>query len=168
MGRRLRMGIFTKRDVLKDEEITFNYNVDRYGYAYGPRMPSAYTRFDAQDCFCGEPNCVGAIGGKTQTDVAGMSQLFIEGARLGLWQSRAHLCSAWHRGRGRGSRAQGQQEEEVQEDRCRLPTHFASHPSRRGPESRCCHASESGERDDDDETSDPCPGTQRLITVDTR
>ena len=31
VGRRLRMGIFTKRDVLKDEEITFNYNVDRYG-----------------------------------------------------------------------------------------------------------------------------------------
>jgi histone-lysine N-methyltransferase SETD2 len=26
------MGIFTKRDVVKGEEITFNYNVDRYGY----------------------------------------------------------------------------------------------------------------------------------------
>lgn len=31
VGRRMRMGIFTKRDVRKDEEITFNYNVDRYG-----------------------------------------------------------------------------------------------------------------------------------------
>lgn len=26
------MGIFTKRDVLRGEEITFNYNVDRYGW----------------------------------------------------------------------------------------------------------------------------------------
>jgi hypothetical protein len=25
------MGIFTKQDVVKGEEITFNYNVDRYG-----------------------------------------------------------------------------------------------------------------------------------------
>jgi len=25
------MGIFSKRDILKGEEITFNYNVDRYG-----------------------------------------------------------------------------------------------------------------------------------------
>jgi SET domain-containing protein len=31
VGRRLRMGIFTKHDVVKGEEITFNYNVDRYG-----------------------------------------------------------------------------------------------------------------------------------------
>lgn len=31
VGRRMRMGIFTKRDVLANEEITFNYNVDRYG-----------------------------------------------------------------------------------------------------------------------------------------
>lgn len=31
VGRRMRMGIYAKRDVLKDEEITFNYNVDRYG-----------------------------------------------------------------------------------------------------------------------------------------
>jgi SET domain-containing protein len=26
------MGIFSKRDVVKGEEITFNYNVDRYGW----------------------------------------------------------------------------------------------------------------------------------------
>ena len=26
------MGIFAKRDIQKHEEITFNYNVDRYGY----------------------------------------------------------------------------------------------------------------------------------------
>jgi SET domain-containing protein len=28
------MGIFTKRDVIKGEEITFNYNVDRYGWVH--------------------------------------------------------------------------------------------------------------------------------------
>lgn len=31
VGRQLRMGIFTKRKVNKGEELTFNYNVDRYG-----------------------------------------------------------------------------------------------------------------------------------------
>ncbi|WRT70012.1 uncharacterized protein IL334_007005 [Kwoniella shivajii] len=67
VGRRLRMGIFTKRDVIKGEEITFNYNVDRYGH-------------DAQICYCGEPNCVGTIGGKTQTDVSlsTMNDLFLD------------------------------------------------------------------------------------------
>lgn len=25
------MGIFAKRTIMKDEELTFNYNVDRYG-----------------------------------------------------------------------------------------------------------------------------------------
>ncbi|WVW86390.1 hypothetical protein I302_108436 [Kwoniella bestiolae CBS 10118] len=67
VGRRLRMGIFTKRDVVKGEEITFNYNVDRYGH-------------DAQICYCGEPNCVGTIGGKTQTDVSlsTMNDLFLD------------------------------------------------------------------------------------------
>ncbi|WVR09631.1 hypothetical protein IAU60_006704 [Kwoniella sp. DSM 27419] len=65
VGRRLRMGIFTKRDVVKGEEITFNYNVDRYGH-------------DAQICYCGEANCVGTIGGKTQTDVGTMNDLFLD------------------------------------------------------------------------------------------
>ena len=31
VGKRLRMGIFTKRNVEYGEELTFNYNVDRYG-----------------------------------------------------------------------------------------------------------------------------------------
>jgi len=30
------MGIFTKQDVVKGEEITFNYNVDRYGCVTAP------------------------------------------------------------------------------------------------------------------------------------
>jgi histone-lysine N-methyltransferase SETD2 len=31
VGKKMRMGIFTKRDVKANEELTFNYNVDRYG-----------------------------------------------------------------------------------------------------------------------------------------
>lgn len=67
----MRMGIFTKRAIQKDEELTFNYNVDRYGH-------------EAQECYCGEPNCVGFIGGKTQTDVDGMDDLLLAGE----WCSR--------------------------------------------------------------------------------
>ncbi|KAG0146074.1 hypothetical protein CROQUDRAFT_44884 [Cronartium quercuum f. sp. fusiforme G11] len=65
VGRQVRMGIFTKRAVKAGEELTFNYNVDRYGY-------------DAQECYCGEPNCVGFLGGKTQTDVGAMDELYID------------------------------------------------------------------------------------------
>ncbi|GAA5869520.1 hypothetical protein JCM8547_001513 [Rhodosporidiobolus lusitaniae] len=65
VGKKMRMGIFTKRAIQKDEELTFNYNVDRYGHV-------------AQECFCGEPNCVGFIGGKTQTDIGGMDDLYID------------------------------------------------------------------------------------------
>ncbi|KWU43791.1 hypothetical protein RHOSPDRAFT_9432, partial [Rhodotorula sp. JG-1b] len=65
VGRKMRMGIFTKRNIKKDEELTFNYNVDRYGHV-------------AQECYCGEPNCVGYIGGKTQTDLGGMDDLYID------------------------------------------------------------------------------------------
>ncbi|TKY85928.1 hypothetical protein EX895_004753 [Sporisorium graminicola] len=65
VGKHLRMGIFAKRNILKGEELTFNYNVDRYGN-------------DAQECFCGEPNCVGTLGGKTQTDLSGMDDLFLD------------------------------------------------------------------------------------------
>ncbi|KAH7143930.1 hypothetical protein EDB81DRAFT_935382 [Dactylonectria macrodidyma] len=57
VGDKLRMGIFTSRKVQAGEELVFNYNVDRYGA-------------DPQPCYCGEPNCVGFIGGKTQTERA--------------------------------------------------------------------------------------------------
>jgi histone-lysine N-methyltransferase SETD2 len=32
VGNHVRMGIFAKRNIQKHEELTFNYNVDRYGY----------------------------------------------------------------------------------------------------------------------------------------
>lgn len=57
VGEKLRMGIFTSRAVRAGEELVFNYNVDRYGA-------------DPQPCYCGEPNCTGYIGGKTQTERA--------------------------------------------------------------------------------------------------
>ncbi|TVY17162.1 Histone-lysine N-methyltransferase [Lachnellula arida] len=57
VGEKLRMGIFAERDIKAGEELVFNYNVDRYGA-------------DPQVCYCGEPNCVGFIGGKTQTERA--------------------------------------------------------------------------------------------------
>ncbi|KAK9456366.1 hypothetical protein V1511DRAFT_277238 [Dipodascopsis uninucleata] len=63
---KLRMGIFAKRDILAGEEITFDYNVDRYGA-------------QAQPCYCGEPNCIGFIGGKTQTEAASkLPQVFVD------------------------------------------------------------------------------------------
>ncbi|KAG6866333.1 hypothetical protein C0991_005800 [Blastosporella zonata] len=65
VGEYVRMGIFAKRNIKKHEELTFNYNVDRYGH-------------QAQVCYCGESNCVGFIGGKTQTDVATMDDLYLD------------------------------------------------------------------------------------------
>ncbi|KAF8578887.1 SET domain-containing protein [Ramaria rubella] len=65
VGKKVRMGIFSKRNIKKDEELTFNYNVDRYGH-------------DAQPCYCGEAKCVGFIGGKTQTDIAAMDDLVLD------------------------------------------------------------------------------------------
>jgi len=57
VGDKLCMGIFAGRNVRAGEELVFNYNVDRYGA-------------DPQPCYCGEPNCTGYIGGKTQTEKA--------------------------------------------------------------------------------------------------
>ncbi|KAJ3515007.1 hypothetical protein NLJ89_g2034 [Agrocybe chaxingu] len=65
VGDHVRMGIFAKRNIKMHEELTFNYNVDRYGH-------------QAQECFCGEPMCVGHIGGKTQTDIAAMDDLTLD------------------------------------------------------------------------------------------
>lgn len=57
VGDKLRMGIFAERKIQPGEELVFNYNVDRYGA-------------EPQPCYCGEPNCTGFIGGKTQTERA--------------------------------------------------------------------------------------------------
>lgn len=77
------MGIFSKRAILKDEELTFNYNVDRYGcvgFLSHQILAKGFSRrHEAQQCFCGERNCVGFIGGKTQTDLAAMDDLYIDG-----------------------------------------------------------------------------------------
>lgn len=32
----------------------------------------------AQTCYCGEPNCVGFIGGKTQSDIVTMDDLYLD------------------------------------------------------------------------------------------
>ncbi|VEU21348.1 DEKNAAC102337 [Brettanomyces naardenensis] len=56
VNKRYRMGIFAKRGIRKGEEITFDYNVDRYGS-------------EPQKCYCGAKNCVGYLGGKTQTEI---------------------------------------------------------------------------------------------------
>lgn len=107
------MGIFTKRKIQANEELTFNYNVDRYGH-------------DAQVCHCGEPNCVGFIGGKTQTDIAGMDDLYLDGMLKVLCGLAPYTdivtryCSPWYyRGR-RGPRSERLEEEKVSQARRRL------------------------------------------------
>lgn len=57
VGDKLRMGIFAEKNIKAGEELVFNYNVDRYGA-------------NPQPCYCGESNCTGFIGGKTQTERA--------------------------------------------------------------------------------------------------
>ncbi|WFD19871.1 [histone H3]-lysine(4) N-trimethyltransferase [Malassezia caprae] len=84
VGRHVRMGIFAKRAILAGEELTFNYNADRYGN-------------DPQPCYCGEPNCVGTIGGRTQTDVVTMDERFI--AALDIAEQVAELRASLPRGK---------------------------------------------------------------------
>lgn len=42
-------------------------------------LAAHFYRHEAQKCYCGEPNCIGFIGGKTQTDIGGMDDLYIDG-----------------------------------------------------------------------------------------
>lgn len=43
-----------------------------------------FSSHDAQPCYCGEANCVGFIGGKTQTDIVTMDDLVLDGM-FSLW-----------------------------------------------------------------------------------
>lgn len=49
----------------------------KFRYCAGNDLASA-ARHQAQECFCGEPNCIGFIGGKTQTDFASMDDLYLD------------------------------------------------------------------------------------------
>ncbi len=51
------MGFFTRRDVARGEEITFDYKYERYGQ-------------EAQKCLCGSENCRGWLGGEPDNDAA--------------------------------------------------------------------------------------------------
>jgi SET domain-containing protein len=52
----LKIGIFTKKAIRQGEELTFDYNFERYG-------------MEAQPCYCGESNCKSIIGGKRASKV---------------------------------------------------------------------------------------------------
>jgi hypothetical protein len=52
---RIRMGIFTTRNILAGEELTFDYKFERYGEK-------------AQPCYCGESVCEGVIGRSVNKD----------------------------------------------------------------------------------------------------
>ncbi|KAF9135603.1 histone methyltransferase set2 [Mortierella sp. 14UC] len=54
VGSKLRIGIFTIKRVAEGEELTFDYQFERYGA-------------EAQKCYCGEPNCSGFIGGNKRS-----------------------------------------------------------------------------------------------------
>ncbi|ORX79705.1 hypothetical protein K493DRAFT_271030 [Basidiobolus meristosporus CBS 931.73] len=56
VGSKLRMGIFTLRNVVAGEELTFDYKFERYGSV-------------AQKCYCGEANCKGYIGGNKKSEL---------------------------------------------------------------------------------------------------
>ncbi|KAJ3050921.1 histone methyltransferase set2 [Rhizophlyctis rosea] len=50
VGPQMRLGIFAQRDIREGEELTFDYQFQRYGD-------------EAQPCYCGSQNCKGVIGG---------------------------------------------------------------------------------------------------------
>ncbi|KAI8071625.1 hypothetical protein BC940DRAFT_293312 [Gongronella butleri] len=53
VGKTMRIGIFTKQAVKAGTELTFDYKFERYGAR-------------PQECFCGESNCKGFIGGASK------------------------------------------------------------------------------------------------------
>ncbi|KAA8910832.1 hypothetical protein TRICI_004020 [Trichomonascus ciferrii] len=96
---RLRMGIFAKRDILQGEEITFDYNVDRYGS-------------QVQSCYCGSDNCMGYLGGKTQTEAAyKLPQMLVDALGLDEDDERRWVSAV-----GKRKKKQRQQVEEEDYD----------------------------------------------------
>ncbi|TPX50068.1 histone-lysine N-methyltransferase [Synchytrium endobioticum] len=62
VGSRLRIGLFTLKDIPAGSELTFDYKFERYGT-------------QAQACYCAEPTCKGYIGGSKQTKaIEGLSE----------------------------------------------------------------------------------------------
>ena len=49
----LRIGFFSKKTIVKGDEITIDYKYEKYGK-------------EAQKCYCGEENCCGWVGGNTE------------------------------------------------------------------------------------------------------
>ncbi|KAG0333401.1 histone methyltransferase set2 [Podila humilis] len=56
VGRKLRIGIFSIKRIAAGDELTFDYQLERYGV-------------EAQKCYCGESNCTGFIGRNNRTSI---------------------------------------------------------------------------------------------------
>lgn len=92
---------------------------------YADAVDAGGVRHDAQTCYCDEPNCVGTIGGKTQTDVGGMDELYLDGASTAQTCRAGHVMltlsldrlSSRYCGRGGEAGSEGDKEEEGQEAR---------------------------------------------------
>ncbi|RUS27589.1 hypothetical protein BC938DRAFT_483033, partial [Jimgerdemannia flammicorona] len=67
VGKKMRIGIFTTRPVEAGEELTFDYKFERFGNGKNPHLLIYLLcyrhRATAQNCYCGEVNCKGIIGG---------------------------------------------------------------------------------------------------------
>ncbi|KAG0032565.1 histone methyltransferase set2 [Podila clonocystis] len=56
VGPKLRIGIFSIKQIYAGDELTFDYQFERYGV-------------EAQKCYCGEANCTGFIGRNNRTSI---------------------------------------------------------------------------------------------------
>src|ERR1700760_603612 len=82
---------------------------------YGNLFDDVLRSHQAQPRYCGEPNGIGFIGGKTHTDIATIDDLYLNGwfrPYFLLTRSLFASHSSRYHGRGRHHGAQGHQEEE--------------------------------------------------------